>query len=85
MNPCPVCDNKNNLAAMDMSPELIAEIVAQESVADYVGDEIYAERLKICNNCEKLVGGMTCQNCGCFVQFRARHLAAACVEGRWLR
>ena len=81
--PCPVCDNKTSLAAMDMSPELIAEMVENEPCPDYAGDEVYSRRLKICGACPKLIGGMTCRDCGCFVQFRARHLSAACINGRW--
>ena len=55
MNPCPVCENKAHLTAMDMTPELAAEMAAEEKVADYAGDALVAERLKICNSCPKLM------------------------------
>ena len=80
---CPVCENKTTLTAMDMSPELIAEMVESEPCPDYAGDKIYSRRLEICNSCQKLIGGMTCSDCGCFVQFRARHISAACINGKW--
>lgn len=80
---CPVCENKRQLASMEMTPEIIAEMAASEPCGDYVGDEIYTHRLEICNACSKLIGGMTCANCGCFVQFRAKHLTASCVDAKW--
>ena len=83
MIPCPVCENKEHLSAMDMTPELVQEMADQESVADYAGDETVAIRLEICSGCPRLIGGMTCADCGCFVQFRVRHKTAACINGRW--
>ena len=29
------------------------------------------------------IGGMTCRDCGCFVQFRVRHKTASCINGKW--
>ena len=83
MIPCPVCENKAHLSTMDMTPELVAEMAEQESVADYAGDELVAKRLGICAVCPRLIGGMTCADCGCFVQFRVRHKTAACINGKW--
>jgi len=72
-DPCPVCDNMEHLSAMDMTPELVAEMASAEPVADYAGDELVAKRLEICGTCSRLIGGMTCRDCGCFVQFRVRN------------
>ncbi len=83
MTPCPECENKAYLSSLDMTPELVAEMAAEEPVADYVGDELVAKRLEVCNSCPKLIGGMTCRDCGCFVQFRVRHKTAACINGKW--
>jgi hypothetical protein len=30
-----------------------------------------------------LLDQMTCAECGCFVQFRARHATAHCANGLW--
>ena len=68
---------------MDMTPELVQEMAEQEEVADYVGDEIVEKRLSICKKCPRLIEGMTCADCGCFVQFRVRHKTAACINGKW--
>ncbi len=80
---CPECETKAYLSSLEMTPELLEEMAFQEQISDYVGDEIYKKRLDICKNCDKLIGGMTCMNCGCFVQFRARHITGVCVEGKW--
>jgi len=80
---CPVCDNKASLASMDMTPQLVEELAAHEQIFDYVGESCYNERLKICNNCSELIGGMTCGVCGCFVHFRARHKTSICIKGKW--
>ena len=45
--PCPVCENKAHLSAMDMTPELVAEMAAEEPVSDYAGDKLVAKRLEI--------------------------------------
>ncbi|MCR4580009.1 MAG: DUF6171 family protein [Treponema sp.] len=81
---CPECETKAYLSSMDMTPELLEEMAAQEPLTeDSVSQEIYRQRLEICQKCSRLIGGMTCAECGCFVQFRARHKTAACAIGRW--
>ncbi|MCR5435629.1 MAG: DUF6171 family protein [Treponema sp.] len=81
--PCPVCRNKEDLAAMQMTPELLEEMASEEKIADYCGKDEYERRINICKNCDKFISEMTCALCGCFVQFRARHLTAHCVRDRW--
>lgn len=83
MDPCPECENKKHLSAMDMTPELVAEMAAAEPVTDYAGDALVEKRLAVCRKCPGLIGGMTCRDCGCFVQFRVRHKSASCVNGKW--
>ena len=61
-----------------------ADTVSEDAVSeDTVSEDIYRSRLEICMTCDKLIGGMTCRECGCFVQFRARHKSAACIYGKW--
>ena len=81
--PCPECENKAYLSSLDMTPELVAEMASAEPVSDYAGDDLVAKRLEICKGCPRLIGGMTCRDCGCFVQFRVRHKTAACINGKW--
>jgi len=51
-----------------------------------VTDDEYEKRLQICSGCECLVGGLTCQHCGCFVLARAKKITQACpkpADNRW--
>lgn len=68
---------------MEMTPELVAEMAAQEPIHDFCGEEELERRLSVCGECPKLLNEMTCAECGCFVQFRARHLTAHCARGKW--
>ena len=80
---CPECENKAYLATLEMTPELVEEISQQEPCLDFAGETEYRRRLEICNACSKLIGGMTCSECGCFVQFRAKHISAHCANQKW--
>ena len=82
-DPCPVCESKKELASMQMTPELVAEMAANEPIADFCGDCELKRRLDICGACSGLLDQMTCAECGCFVQFRARHATAHCALGKW--
>ena len=81
--PCPVCESKRELSAMEMTPELVEEMAAAEPVADFCGQDELNRRLSICGKCPRLINQMTCAECGCFVQFRARHATAHCANGLW--
>lgn len=80
---CPVCENKAELASMEMTPEIVEEMAQAQPIPDFCGEKMLAARLTICKNCNSLAGGMTCTECGCFVQFRARHSTAHCALEKW--
>ena len=82
-DPCPVCENKKDLASMEMTPELVEEMASAEPIADFCGDEELQRRLGICGACPRLLNQMTCAECGCFVHFMARHTTAHCANGLW--
>ena len=82
-DPCPVCESKKDLASMQMTPELVEEMAASELVVDFGGEVELRRRLDICRACPRLLDQMTCAECGCFVQFRARHATAHCANGLW--
>lgn len=82
-DPCPVCETKKHLLAMEMTPEILEEMAENEHYADAIDDENYQERLGICRNCKDLQQEMTCGQCGCFVQLRAKHSTAHCAMGKW--
>lgn len=80
---CPVCENKKDLATMEMTPEVVEEMASSQVIQDFCGEETLESRLEICGKCRNLLNGMTCAACGCFVQFRARHLMAHCALEKW--
>mgnify|MGYP007069918011 CR=1 FL=1 len=81
---CPECETKKYLSTLEITPELLAEMVASEPITDDTASEkLYQARLEICSLCAKLIGKMTCAECGCYVQFRARHKSASCIRGKW--
>lgn len=81
---CPECETKAYLATMELTPELLEELSLAEPVTeDTVLQETYNSRLAICKNCARLIGNMTCAECGCFVQFRAKRKTAFCAMGKW--
>lgn len=80
---CPVCQNKADIASMQMTPELVEEMASLEEYPDFCGQDELLRRLSICNKCESLLNEMTCRECGCFVNFRARHLTAHCIKQKW--
>lgn len=42
-------------------------------------DDVYAERLSLCINCDNLISGV-CMKCGCYVEFRAAFLKQRCPD-----
>ncbi|WP_391571327.1 DUF6171 family protein [Cohnella sp.] len=43
-----------------------------------VPDDVYQERLSLCRDCSKLIGGHTCALCGCFVRIAAKLKDKSC-------
>lgn len=81
---CPVCENRSSLLSMEMTPEIIEEMVLSQPITqDTVDDDLYKKRLEICNSCNRLISKMTCAECGCFVQFRAYHKTSHCALNKW--
>ena len=68
---------------IEVLKEAQEEMAAAEPIADFCGDVEFQRRLAICNACPRLQDKMTCTECGCFVQFRARHATAHCANGLW--
>ena len=68
---------------MQMTPELVQEMAVAESIPDFCGESELERRLALCGACPRLLDQMTCAECGCFVQFRARHATAHCANGLW--
>jgi hypothetical protein len=84
MDECPVCKKRD----FDLRPETIAAIVDQIPILPEfrVSEDILAERLAICSDCDALRGGVICAFCGCFVRFRTRSYKQYCPHpagGKW--
>lgn len=64
----------------------IAEYVALLDEAIRTPEEIYRERLAICQDCDQLQSG-TCRLCGCYVETRAAKKGQQCpmVPARWTK
>lgn len=54
-------------------------------LANGTNEELSQERVKICSNCPRLVGGLVCSLCGCEVHAKTRLPAETCPdkEPRW--
>ncbi|MBR3461334.1 MAG: hypothetical protein IKH20_01530 [Clostridiales bacterium] len=61
---------------------MIVEGIRALPAEDIVSEELEAERLDLCGQCEKLNRG-TCLACGCFVEIRAATKKGRCPYGKW--
>lgn len=51
---------------------------------EYVTDKVYEQRLVICRGCSKLVGGVTCSKCLCFVKIKNWFPTEICPLNKWV-
>lgn len=65
---------------------VIAEYVASLDESIRTPEDVYRERLTICQSCDHLLNG-TCRLCGCYVETRAAKRNQGCpmVPARWTR
>ncbi len=63
-----------------MTEESIRRLLASPMfTSDHcVDDEVYAERLRICNGCAKLLDGVNCTVCGCIIPVAAKLKRKSC-------
>lgn len=62
--------------------KLIARNKAATPPKYRVTEDVYDQRIAICEACEKL-SGPTCLACGCFVELRAIRKESRCPYKRW--
>ena len=62
----------------------IKDLLDLMTVDEKVPDEIYSQRLDICQSCDNLITG-TCIQCGCFVELRAARSNQRCPIKKWER
>lgn len=58
--------------------EKMVEQVKNMKGVKLVSEDVYAERIQICSECEKFEYGSTCTLCGCIMQVRARLADGRC-------
>lgn len=61
---------------------LIEKNIAATPEKYRVTEENYKERIRLCEDCEKLTGP-TCMACGCYVQLRAIRKDSHCPYKKW--
>lgn len=63
-----------------VTEEVIQEILSEAEAegSKIVSDQIYEERLSICNSCLSLQYGTTCKHSGCIVRYRAKFQKNRC-------
>ncbi len=84
MSFCPVCEAGKEFLGMDINPDLLDEMSEQQGFSE--GDVSFTDyhyRLGICYSCPSLQNQMTCMECGCFIQFKAKSKGSCCPMGRW--
>ena len=55
--------------------------ISQSIVAD---DEMYHARVEVCKQCDQyLESTLRCNECGCFVPFKAQMRKSNCPIGKW--
>jgi hypothetical protein len=65
---------KGCVESVMVTEEVIQELVkeTEEDLTVIVSDEVYSERLMICESCPSLQYGTTCAHSGCIVRYRAK-------------
>lgn len=53
------------------------------NLAKGVNTELSEQRLKICFNCPRLIGGISCSVCGCAVAAKTRVKDESCPLKKW--
>lgn len=88
MKSAPVSTCKGCREEYKVTEEQLKRIFASSAFApdQCVPDEVYEQRLALCNTCPKLQDGMTCLVCGCIIPVVAKLKTRECVlpgDKRW--
>lgn len=71
---------KGCVESVMVTEEVIEELIkeTEEQPTLIVSDEIYQERVTICETCSSLQYGTTCAHSGCIVRYRAKFKNKSC-------
>jgi hypothetical protein len=75
--PCKGCRDDYQVSE-DRIDRMLAAPMFHSDSGICVPDDVYQERLTLCRDCSKLVGGHTCALCGCFVRIAAKFKDKSC-------
>jgi hypothetical protein len=79
---------KGCVESVMVTEEVIEELIkeAEEKPTLIVSEEVYQERLTLCETCSSLQYGTTCAHSGCIVRYRAKFKNKSCPfagKPRW--
>ncbi|MGN0108062.1 MAG: DUF6171 family protein [Hominilimicola sp.] len=81
MAKCKRCGMKTVLSEDDIQ-KMIDEVTSMKGVR-LADSDTYKARFDVCADCESLMYGSTCAQCGCVMQVRARLLDGKCPKKKW--
>jgi ribosomal protein S26 len=81
MAKCKRCGLKTVLNEDEIN-KMVEQVISMKGVR-LVDEAVYASRIEICGECDKLEYGSTCMSCGCVMQVRARLRDGKCPLKKW--
>lgn len=81
--PCPECELRAIQSSITKE-SLEREVSAMKYVQGITAPEnLYKNRLDICEKCSALVSQIMCSECGAYVLFRAKNKTSNCPRAKW--
>ncbi|AZS14388.1 hypothetical protein EI981_07925 [Paenibacillus lutimineralis] len=75
-NECKGCQEEYKVTEESIQRLLASPLFTSDQCVD---DEVYNERLRICNGCAKLQNGINCTICGCIIPVAAKLKRKSCT------
>lgn len=70
INECKGCITNVHLSKEEVE-KLFGDMIKVRNIKT-VSEDVYTERLSICNNCSALEYGTTCKYCGCLIRIKTK-------------
>lgn len=81
MGKCKICGLKTHLSEDDIQ-KMIDEVISMKGIR-LADEDVYKSRYDACMECDNLMYGSTCSQCGCIIQVRARLADGRCPKKKW--
>ncbi|MCR8659065.1 DUF6171 family protein [Paenibacillus endoradicis] len=75
-NRCRGCGPQYEVTEQQIDRILLAPMFQDDTIV--VSDQEYAQRLSLCDGCDKLMNKQTCLLCGCFIRVSAKYRNKSC-------